>query len=371
MLKVCIICSTLESQGPTNVIYNMLNAYYMSGESDVDFSVITLSEEKENTKILLFESLGINIHCFNLDGAVNTLHHLNDIEQYINERAPDICHSYGLRADVVVSRLKLNSSLKLSSLWNNPFEDYQMFGKLKGYLLARFLVWRYKSFDVVVTCSKHNSMSIKRYGRKSLIIYTGVSPDYFKPLSYAERFKRRKELNINEGNKVFIYIANLIERKNPMALIKAFIKANVAHSILLIMGDGLLMNKCKDLAADNPNIRFLGHQPTTLYYLQISDYYISPSISEGFPTAVLEAMSVGVEPLLSSIIPHKEMMSGASEINFFPINKIDEMANVIKNASHRNITFNYRKYVLDNYTGYTMFNRYKQLYRLMIGHKYS
>ena len=70
--------------------------------------------------------------------------------------------------------------------------------------------------------------------------------------------------------------------------------------------------------AEDSNIKLIGAQPGTLEYLQISDFYISASYSEGFPTAVLEAMSVGVLPVLSDINPHIEMVSNLSNscINF-------------------------------------------------------
>lgn len=372
MFKVCIICSTLEAQGPTNVMYNMLEEHYKRNDNGIVFSIVTLSKEKPNSKIDLFRRLGIRIVCCELQGALSTLGNLGRVKKVIQSFSPDICHSYGLRADIVLSYIRFDKQVfKISSLWNNPFEDFRLFGALKGYVLARFLMYRYKRLDVVVTCSKHNQTSISRYGRKSFVIYTGVSHNHFAPISSVERELAKERLEIPRNKKVFIFIANLIERKNPLALIEAFNLANVKNAVLLIMGDGLLMQQCKDKAKNNPNIVFLGHQSTTLDYLRISDYYISTSKAEGFPTAVLEAMSVGVEPILSNIVPHQEMLSGIKDYpyEFFAFNDIVAIADAIKRASKEITQVNYREQIINNFTSEIMLEKYKSLYGLLLGYK--
>ncbi len=367
MFKVFIICSTLESLGPTNVIYNMLSSYYKNWKGNLEFKILTLSKEKQSSRINEFLDLGIKVHCFNIEGSINSLLNRYVIESYILKFKPDICHSYGLRADIILSYLKINDILKVSSLWNDPLQDYKMFGRCKGYILARYHLWRYKEFDAIVTCSKQNNKSIKKFGRKSAIVYTGVPEDYFKPLSYDLKNENKTAKGIPVDKKVFIFVANLIERKNSLSLIQAFMEAG-QDAILLMMGDGPLMSKCKDIAKNSSNIIFLGHQSSSLEYLQISDYYISPSFAEGFPTAVLEAMSVGLKPILSSIKPHIEMTEGVIDPIYFDPNDIGDIALKIKLALSVEDNFDYRDFLIKNYTGDIMINRYTQIYGLLSGH---
>lgn len=83
-----------------------------------------------------------------------------------------------------------------------------------------------------------------------------------------------------------------------------------------MMGDGELMQACKSVC-NGEQITYLGNCSDTRPYLSISDYYISPSLSEGFPTAVLEALSMGLGCILSDIPPHIEMLNNFENAIFF------------------------------------------------------
>ncbi len=269
---------------------------------------------------------------------------------------------------MILSMIKLPGIKKVSTLWNYPYDDYQMdYGKVKGALMAFSHLVRLRGFDRVVPCSEFIERKIKKYGMKLTTIYTGVPMGYFKPLTSEERKARRKELAIPQDAKVFIFIANLITRKNPEILIKAFQKVKDENIILLVMGDGPLYDICRAVNTDNPQVRFIGRQPGTLRYLQISDFYISPSLSEGFPTAVLEAMSVGVMPVLSNIAPHMEMTKGVPyDVSFSP-NCQNELLDSINRALEHDGEFDYRTYMEENFSDTIMFRRFEAVYKELLG----
>ena len=367
MLRVTIVCSSLVRQGPTNVLYNMLSAYSHLN-TDVVYRVLTLSPENETSRKGEYEALGIEVESLNLPVGYKTLCGLQEIKKRILCNAPDIVQSSGFRTDMLLSMIKLPGIKKISTLWNYPYDDYQMdYGNVKGALMAFSHLVRLRSFDRVIPCSEFIEKRIKKYGIKLTTIYTGVPMDYFKPLSNEERKSRRQELDIPQNAKVFIFIANLITRKNPETLIKAFQGVKDKNIVLLVMGDGPLYDICLAVNKDNPQVRFLGRQPGTLHYLQISDFYISPSLSEGFPTAVLEAMSVGVMPVLSNIAPHVEMMKGVPyDVTFSP-NSQDELLDSIKRALEHDGEFDYRKYMEENFSDIIMFRRFEAVYKELLG----
>lgn len=364
MLRITIVCSSLVRLGPTNVMYNMLEAYCKQ-PNDVRFEIITISEELQDTRKQDFEKLGINITSCNIQPGMGGICHLKKLRALILFTKPDIVHSYGFRADCMVGMMKLSGIIKVSSLFNNPHEDYPMlFGKIKGKLMAMVHLNIYRKFDKIIVCSNFISDKIKAFQLPVSVIYTGVPSDYFVPLSDIERQNKRAELNIPDDTKVWLFIGNLIPRKNPLFLISVFKKLKLKDAILMIMGDGPLMEDCKVAIAQDKdnNIRLIGAQPGTLEYLQISDFYISASYSEGFPTAVLEAMSVGVLPILSDIIPHMEMVSNFSSSCIFKNDDFVSLAKVVSENMTNPVKLKPREYLLSNFSAHIMQKRYIDCY---------
>lgn len=108
----------------------------------------------------------------------------------------------------------------------------------------------------------------------------------------------KDQLKISEKTKLVITVSRLVKKNAVSDLIKAmkFLDSN-AH--LLIVGDGELKNQLVLLANQLgviSRIHFIGYlnHEELLSYLQASDIFCRPSLSEGLGNAFLEAMAVGV-----------------------------------------------------------------------------
>ena len=100
-----------------------------------------------------------------------------------------------------------------------------------------------------------------------------------------------------------IYLGRLQQRKGLDILVKAFQRAAVEHSRLLIVGpDEGMLATIQSLAAGDGRIvctGFLGGEDR-LQALAAGDLFALPAIGEGLPMAALEAMASGVPALLST-----------------------------------------------------------------------
>lgn len=77
---------------------------------------------------------------------------------------------------------------------------------------------------------------------------------------------------------------------------------------------------------------FVGKVSTPANYLQLSDYFISASLSEGLPMAVMEGMALGLPPVLSRIDSHIEVKKCCEEgIELFDLDNVDDLSTIIKN----------------------------------------
>lgn len=112
---------------------------------------------------------------------------------------------------------------------------------------------------------------------------------------------------------VVINAGRLTHLKGQSHLIRAFAEVRKKHSRakLIILGEGELENNLKTLVGDlqlSDAIIFLGFQKNPFKFIKRSTLYVFPSLSEGFPNALVEAMACGI-PVISSDCP-----SGPREI---------------------------------------------------------
>lgn len=115
----------------------------------------------------------------------------------------------------------------------------------------------------------------------------------------------------SERENVILTVGRLDTNKNQRLLIEAFANLNVDNWKLIIAGDGVLREEYKILTATlgiTDKVEFVGNVNNVSDYYNKAKIFVFTSNSEGFPNALLEAMSFGL-PCISTDCP-----SGPSEI---------------------------------------------------------
>lgn len=177
---------------------------------------------------------------------------------------------------------------------------------LKNWLLyypvERFLA-RYT--DVLITINKEDYKIAHDFKAKKITYVPGVGVDTKKfRESFYDKKNKREELDISNETIVILSIGELIERKNHETALKAIAKVNNTNWIYLICGQGQLESHLKDLAkvlGIEEKVKFLGFRNDISQICKASDVFVFPSYQEGLPVAVMEAMSVGLPIVCSSI----------------------------------------------------------------------
>jgi len=136
-------------------------------------------------------------------------------------------------------------------------------------------------------------------------------PDYIKKYPYIFRHKiisinnpvypvvSPKNIKRNQSQKFILCVARLCYQKNQEFLIEVFSKFNLDNKTwkLVLIGDGdyreYLIKKVKKLKLDN-NVVFCGAIKNLEYWYQRADIFAFPSLFEGFPNALAEALSWGI-----------------------------------------------------------------------------
>lgn len=358
MIKIAFICSSLARTGPTS---QLLNITYGMQKRDCDVKVIVLSRRTDAGMYAEFQKKGIEIEF--LDASkYNIMRLLLLLRISLQNFKPDFIHSQGIRADLM--QLLIGKKFqKLTTLRNEPYTDYtDRYGPFIGWLAAylHFCLLKHMDKVVCVSDSVRNSALNIAPNLDTLTIRNGV--DF-------EKFTPRRNVGSNtehDRNPIkFIFTGPLIGRKNVLHLIDVW-RCLGGSSTLDIVGQNHANLKQPELPS---NIFIHGHQNNIQNYLEECDCFISLSLSEGFPNAVLEALAVGLPCILSDIDAHAEIYAKVPEfVVLVPQNcdcealseAIEQISNILARFEHTEIS----DFARSQFDVEVMCVNYKDLYKL-------
>lgn len=128
------------------------------------------------------------------------------------------------------------------------------------------------------------------------------------------------------GNKKrFVYVARMVPIKRHMFLIDVFHKVDADFELILIGAEdanGCIRAKINEYGmADKIVMTGMIARDEVFARLVNSDVYVSSSSIEGLPVSVLEAMTVGLLPIVSDIGPHREISCVCDEMEILPFDE--------------------------------------------------
>ena len=121
----------------------------------------------------------------------------------------------------------------------------------------------------------------------------------------ADRAAARRELGVGDREVLFGFLGRLIEDKRPDLVLRAM--KELARGLpvrAFIAGEGPLRRRLSDLAAEldlGDRIMLTGFRSDTAALLAASDCLVAPSVREGLPIVLLEAMAAG-RPVIASAV---------------------------------------------------------------------
>jgi len=124
-------------------------------------------------------------------------------------------------------------------------------------------------------------------------------------LSENQRRSMRREYGIGNESTVFVFSAKLVERKDPMTLLRAFERMNYRRdAAVLFLGDGELRARMQDFVRSrglSERVHFAGfvNQTDLPAHYGISDVFILPSLYEPRGAVVNEAMACGLPVIVT------------------------------------------------------------------------
>ena len=232
---------------------------------------------------------------------------------------------------------------------------------LKNWLLYFPVEWICAHWtDILITINKEDYARANRYMRSKNVIYipgVGIDTKKFSPTVPCEnnREKLRISLGIRPDEKMLLSVGELSRRKNHAAVIQALSLLNNKKIKYFICGQGELEKELKTLIDKlklTDSVYLLGYRTDISELCHSSDLFVFPSMQEGLPVALMEAIASRTPIICSNVRGNTDLVSG--EMFFDPSDsyeiatKIEEYINSDKSLEIEHNYMQLRKYDIEN-----------------------
>ena len=128
-----------------------------------------------------------------------------------------------------------------------------------------------------------------------------------------EIIKLRESLGVGRNDTMLLSVGELSERKNHEVVVKALGQMKHEDIKYFIAGQGPLEGYLNDLIRQNgldKSVKLLGFRDDVNKLTKATDKFIFPSLQEGLPVALMEAMATGLPVVASKIRGNTDIVKG-------------------------------------------------------------
>lgn len=185
--------------------------------------------------------------------------------------------------------------------------------------------------DVLITINQEDYKRAKRnMYAKSTHYIPGIGIEVDKYVIEPQKGLVYKDLGLNERDKLVFSMGELSIRKNHERVIEAIAKLNNPSIHYAIAGLGDREEDISALAKKlNVNLHLLGYRDDKSELMKASDVFVFPSLQEGLPVSLIEAMAAGCPCVVSRIRGNEDLIK--HEVNGYMVENqsVDEYAKYI------------------------------------------
>ncbi|WP_162604978.1 glycosyltransferase family 4 protein [Geomonas terrae] len=318
--------------------------------------------------MLTAKELGLSTTGFKCKGKLDLACAL-EIRRFVAGSKIDLVHCHGYKEDfyAILSRIDV-PMIATNHLWKTTSVSLRIYKALDIRLL--------RMFDLVTGVSDEIVTEMREVGITGAVkVSNGVDVAAFdigaKPSDLAS------ELGFNSGCTVLGMISSLTPEKNHELALQALSRIGSEDVKLLIVGDGPLDSVLKarvSQAGLGSRVLFLGRRSDVRKILSMIDIFLLPSLQEGLPMALLEAMACGKAVIASKVGDAKNLVtSGTNGLLVHPCDT-DGLAAAIETLLANpslvaKLGRQARRTVVEQFSSSRMTAQYCELYDRLLGPK--
>jgi glycosyltransferase involved in cell wall biosynthesis len=314
------------------------------------------------------EKMDLPVRVFHCKGKFD-VKAIYSLKKFLTQHNVKIIHSHGYKSNFYGFTADLSKNIKHVATCHNWLgSDPKM----------RFYAWLDKKtlarFDKIIAVSKVIQKELLRHGipsHKIALISNGISLNRFQKNTCVSEL--RKEFGINEDCKVIGTVGRLTEEKGLTYLIDAVkrIVSSCPNTVVLIVGDGPLRQHLEAQASQLPVV-FTGVRKDLPALYSLMDIFVLPSLNEGLPMVLLEAMASRKPIVATSVGEIPRVLQDEKSGIVIPPGKSDLLADALlsllsnEDWAQQLAEQGYRD-VQQHYSSETMAGNYLEIYRDLVG----
>jgi glycosyltransferase involved in cell wall biosynthesis len=249
----------------------------------------------------------------------------------------------------------VHTAMKIDSRYHEVVDPYSLAEKVQSMYFSPFVESQLlRLSDIVTAVSPSVANELSEYGMDSskvAVMWNGVDEKIFSPIESNGKLE-----------KYVLYTGVLRARKGLFDLIKCaiLVKKKIPDIKFIICGTGSLLQKLKEQVQSvglEEQVIFLGRvdRKKLIQIYQNATIQVVPSIYEGLPTVLLEAMACGLPVVATNIGGNRDIISSNVNGLLVPPGSPEEMAQMITmlwadEPLRKKIGRNARETILKKYT---------------------
>ena len=288
--------------GQTNVLSIAQNA----DRENFDVSIAARGGEKFEDEV---QKSNIAFHPIELPKLMRS-RYLKPLQQLYDENKYDLIHTHGGVAGFYGRILKKHNP-ELKCVHTIHGIHYINSGNLFRKSLSRSIEQYLVQFTDKTICETHNDFLTAVKNKIADRTKTDIIPNGINTGAYANLNKNTalmKSLGLNEENFILGNISRFDEQKNQKLILQTayFLVKKYPQMRFVFVGAGKNLKYMQDLARESQLqdfVVFVGEQENLKDYYSIFDIFVFPSLWEGMPYVLLEAMASRL-PIVCSRLPN-------------------------------------------------------------------
>lgn len=211
-------------------------------------------------------------------------------------------------------------------------------------------------------------------------ISSGITIPPLTPVRLQKRKSLRESLGIPPDHMIFGYSSRLSPEKNPIAFLDLAMRCQDLPQVHFIMtGEGPLLNTIIErvTAQKLPRLYFIGYVQDPYLYISTYNMLILPSLLDGRPLVIMEAMMLGVPCLATDIGGLPELIQNGKTGFLVPPQDLDTMEQAIRQVVANplklyNMGIAAKTYAIKHFNIESMYQNYERtLSTVLKEHKYA
>ena len=282
---------------------------------------------------------------------------LKKIRHYVEANQIDVIHSHGYREDFYAVYSKTSAKLVATNhLWKRTTFRLKAYAALDAFLLKRF-----NAIVAVSSLVKQDMLEVGISAEKITIIANGIDPDNYNVTNNVSEIKQT--LGIPTDKLVVGTLGSLTVEKGINVGLRAFarVSSQLPNLHLLVVGSGEEQESLEALKNELGlvgSVTFAGRREDVSHILNAMDIFMLPSLNEGLPMALLEAMASRNAIVATTVGDVPKVVTGQCGLLVEP-NNVDALSDaLLAIAKNSDALAKYgaaaRQRVIDDFSSLTM-----------------